>query len=101
MMIGRTGKEFSAALILKTALGPAAGVPLNAFAIHSMLKVKFPDEDEYGLPSAKSHVIGIACRAKVFRRASILGLLSQEQIEDPRSALRLTANARYVATASA
>jgi hypothetical protein len=40
---------------------------------------------ENGLPSAKSQVMGIACRPKVLRRASILGLLSQEQMLEPRS----------------
>src|SRR5260221_6610375 len=68
---------------------------------HSMLFIQFPEEALKGLPSAKSHIIGMAWRAKVFRRASILGLESQEQIVELRSTLLSTASDRYVATASA
>src|SRR5947207_6040180 len=68
---------------------------------HSTLFIQFPEDALKGLPSAKSQIIGMACRAKVFRRASIFGLESQEQIVELRSTLLSTASARYVATASA
>src|SRR5258708_37363342 len=68
---------------------------------HPTLFIQFPEDVLKGLPSAKSHITGMACRAKVFRRASILGLESQEQIVELRSTLLSTASARYVTTASA
>ncbi|MEZ4638753.1 MAG: hypothetical protein R2856_27950 [Caldilineaceae bacterium] len=62
---------------------------------------QLPLDELNGFPSAKSQTIGIACLANVLRRASILGLLSQEQIVELLSALRSTANAKYTLTASA
>src|SRR5581483_3742633 len=77
------------------------GKLVTAFAPHSTLFIQLPLDCENGLPSAKSHTIGIACLPNVLRSASIFGLLSQEQMFDPRSTDRLIANAKYTPTASA
>jgi hypothetical protein len=58
------------------------------------LFIQLPLDVENGFPSAKSQTIGMACRPKVFLNASIFGLLSQEQTDEPRSAEREMANAK-------
>ena len=41
------------------------------------IMAKLPDDAAKGFPSAKSHAMGSAWRAKTFRRISICGLLAQ------------------------
>src|SRR5260370_39040778 len=68
-------------------------------ATQSTAPWKLPVESLNGFASAKSQTIGIAWRAKVLRVLSLV--TSHEQIVEFLSANLSTANARYVATASA
>src|SRR6266704_6280279 len=78
-----------------------AGRTSTTLATHSTLGVQVPDDMQNGFPSAKSQLIGIACRAIVFRNWSFDGLESHVQIVEWRSTTLSTANAKYVATAFA
>src|SRR5204863_420524 len=89
-----------------------AGVRSIAGTSHSNALVNPPPESLKGEASAKSQVIASACRANAFRTDAVraeppvelfvpLGPLSQVARVLFRSVNLLTANPRYVATASA
>src|SRR5689334_582035 len=86
---------------LTVATAPFLGERSTHFATQSTLSRHVPLDRANGLASARSHVIGIACRANTPRTCSFDGLASQEQLDDCRSAPRLVARPKYVTTASA
>src|ERR1700675_947547 len=65
------------------------------------MRPKFPDEFAKGFASAKSHTIGNACLPNVLTTCNFVGRgLHVQRVELPSITLS-TANARYVASASA
>src|ERR1700733_2432366 len=100
MTIGLTGKEFLAASMFEIEpMRPASMGPSIDSAVHWTAPRKLPVPSSSVLSSAKSQVIGIACRANVGRVES--RSVNQVQIDEPRSVNLLKAKAKYVATASA